>query len=77
MHDVAIQYVNDDHPEIRKAAALTSCQLFVRDPIVHQTSVHAIQVVSDVMEKLLTVGVADAGEPFPSGTSRWHLAHSP
>ncbi|KZF22892.1 phosphatidylinositol 3-kinase tor2 [Xylona heveae TC161] len=60
VRDVAIRYVEDDNPEIRKAAALTCCQLFVRDPIVYQTSHHAIQVVSEVIEKLLTVGVADA-----------------
>ena len=59
VRDVAIRYVEDDDPIIRKAAALTSCQLFVRDPIVYQTSHHAIQVVSDVIDKLLTVGVAD------------------
>ncbi|KAK5740672.1 phosphatidylinositol kinase-related protein kinase tor1 [Elasticomyces elasticus] len=62
VRDVAIRYVEDDDPVIRKAAALTSCQLFVKDPIVHQTSHHAIQVVEDVIEKLLTVGVAD---PMP------------
>ncbi|GAB7363647.1 hypothetical protein MBLNU230_g4217t1 [Neophaeotheca triangularis] len=62
VRDVAIRYVEDDDPVIRKAAALTCCQLFVKDPIVHQTSHHAIQVVSDVIEKLLTVGVAD---PYP------------
>ncbi|TID24911.1 60S ribosomal protein [Venturia nashicola] len=59
VRDVAIRYVDADNPEIRKAAALTCCQLFVRDPIVYQTSHHAIQVVGDVIEKLLTVGVAD------------------
>ncbi|PMD48474.1 FAT-domain-containing protein [Hyaloscypha variabilis F] len=57
--DVAIKYVEDDNPDIREAAALTCCQLYVRDPIVNQTSYHAIQVVSEVIEKLLTVGVAD------------------
>ena len=62
VRDVAIRYVEDDDPIIRKAAALTCCQLFVRDPIVHQTSHHAIQVVADVIEKLLTVAVAD---PIP------------
>jgi serine/threonine-protein kinase mTOR len=59
VRDVAIRYVEDDDPAIRRAAALTTCQLFVKDPIVHQTSHHAIQVVSDVIEKLLAVGVAD------------------
>ncbi|KAI1846264.1 hypothetical protein JX266_007789 [Neoarthrinium moseri] len=59
VRDVAIKYVEDDDPQIREAAALTCCQLYVRDPIVNQTSLHALQVVGDVIEKLLTVGVAD------------------
>jgi FKBP12-rapamycin complex-associated protein len=59
VRDVAIRYVEADNPMIRKAAALTCCQLFVRDPIVHQTSHHAIQVVGDVIKKLLEVGVGD------------------
>lgn len=59
VRDCVIKYVEDDNPETRKAAALTCCQLFVRDPICHQTSNNAIQVVGDVMEKLLTVGIAD------------------
>ncbi len=59
VRDVAIKYVDDENPEIRAAAALTCCQLYVKDPIVNQTSAHAIQVVSEVIEKLLTVGVAD------------------
>lgn len=63
VRDVAIKYVEDEHPDIREAAALTCCQLYVRDPIVNQTSYHAIQVVSEVIEKLLTVGVSD---PDPS-----------
>ncbi|KAM4062714.1 FAT domain-containing protein [Hirsutella rhossiliensis] len=63
VRDVAIKYVEDEDPEIREAAALTCCQLYVRDPIVNQTSYHALQVVGDVIEKLLTVGVSD---PEPS-----------
>ena len=59
VRDVAIRYVEADNPEIRKASALTCCQLFVRDPIVHQTSHHAVQVVGDVIKKLLEVGVGD------------------
>jgi len=59
VRDVAVKYVEDEDPEIREAAALTCCQLYVRDPIVNQTSYHALQVVGDVIEKLLTVGVSD------------------
>ncbi|ORY80056.1 PtdIns-3-kinase tor2 [Protomyces lactucae-debilis] len=59
VRDCVISYLEDDNSEVRKAAALTACQLFVRDPICFQTSNHAIQLVGEVLEKLLTVGIAD------------------
>ncbi|KAL2372816.1 hypothetical protein RJ035_003649 [Blastomyces gilchristii] len=59
VRDVAITFVNNDNPEIRKASALTCCQLFVHDPIINQTSSHSIQVVSEVIDTLLSVGVGD------------------
>ncbi|KAI2189712.1 phosphatidylinositol kinase- protein kinase tor1 [Ophidiomyces ophidiicola] len=59
VRDVAIKYVENDNPEIRKASALTCCQLFVHDPILNQTSSHSLQVVSQVIDKLLSVGVGD------------------
>ena len=51
--------MGNDSPTIRKAAALTCCQLFVHDPIINQVSSHSIQVVGEVISKLLTVGVGD------------------
>ncbi|KAK2747845.1 phosphatidylinositol kinase- protein kinase tor1 [Onygenales sp. PD_40] len=60
VRDVAITFVNNDNPEIRKASALTCCQLFVHDPILNQTSSHSIQVVSEVIDTLLSVGVGDS-----------------
>ncbi|KAG5654196.1 hypothetical protein H0H81_006229 [Sphagnurus paluster] len=59
----ALPYLEDDNTDIRRAAALTCCRLFVRDPICYQASSHAIEVISDVLDKLLTVGIAD---PDPS-----------
>ena len=59
VRDVAIKYVDDDDPEIREASALTCCQLYVRDPIVNQTSQHALQVVADVIDKLIEIGISD------------------
>ncbi|KAI8344851.1 armadillo-type protein [Chlamydoabsidia padenii] len=59
VRDCIVNYLDDDMAEIRKAAAVTCCQLFVRDPICNQTSAHAIKVVGEVLEKLLTVGIAD------------------
>ena len=60
MRDVALDYVDSNSAGIRKAAALTCCQLYLRDPIIHQTSVHALRVVRQVIARLLTVGVGDS-----------------
>jgi FKBP12-rapamycin complex-associated protein len=43
---------------------LASTQLFINDPICNQTSSHSIEIVNDVLEKLLTVGITDPSE-FP------------
>lgn len=60
VRDCVVYYLDDDNAEIRKAAAVTACQLFIRDPICYQTSAHAIEVMRDVLGRLLSVGVADA-----------------
>ena len=72
VRDVAISYVENDNAEIRKASALTCCQLFVHDPIINQTSTHSIQVVNEVIDKLLTVGVGDPDAEIRS-TVLWSL----
>lgn len=59
VRNCALPYLEDEHAEIRQAAALTCCILFVRDPICHQVSNHSIEIISDVLDKLLTVGIAD------------------
>lgn len=60
VRDVTVRYATNEAAEIRRAAALTCCQLFVQDPILHQTSNNAITVVGEVVDQLLTVGVGDA-----------------
>lgn len=72
VRDVAVNYVENDNPEIRKASALTCCQLFFHDPIINQTSGHSIQVVSEVIDKLLTVGIGDP-DPEIRRTVLWSL----
>ncbi|KAL0953824.1 hypothetical protein HGRIS_005004 [Hohenbuehelia grisea] len=59
VRNCALPYLENDHPGVRRAAALTCCRLFVRDPICYQASSHAIEIISDVLDKLLTVGIAD------------------
>ncbi|KAJ7174943.1 phosphatidylinositol 3-kinase [Mycena crocata] len=75
----ALPYVEDDAPEVRRAAALACCRLFgaaagageeygitpamgmgmAGGGVGYQKSGHAVDVVSDVLGKLLTVGIAD------------------
>lgn len=61
VRDNALPYLEDDNPAIRQAAALTCCHLFIKDPICYQASNHSIEIVGDVIDKLLTVGIADPG----------------
>jgi FKBP12-rapamycin complex-associated protein len=56
-----LPYLEDDFPEVRRSAAITCCGLFVNDPITYHVSNHAIEVISDVVDKLLVVGIADPG----------------
>lgn len=55
-----MKYTDSSNSKIRKASALTCCQLFVRDNIIKQSSFHSIKVVGDVITKLLELGVADS-----------------
>ena len=59
VRDVTLRYADHENADIRRAAALTSCQLFTRDPILLQTSHNSIEVVGEVVDKLLTVAVGD------------------
>jgi FKBP12-rapamycin complex-associated protein len=61
VRNCALPYLEEESPEVRRAAALTCCRLFDKDPICYQASNHSIEIVSDVLDKLLTVGIADPG----------------
>lgn len=54
-----VTYMEHSDPRVRKAAALTSCALYVNDPVCHQVSSNSLKAVSLVLEKLLTVAVTD------------------
>lgn len=56
---VIMSYVEHENPHVRKLALLTSCDLFVNDDICKQTSRHALNSVSEVLSKLLTVAITD------------------
>ncbi|KAL8292423.1 hypothetical protein RQP46_001035 [Phenoliferia psychrophenolica] len=63
VRDCVVRYVENDNPDIRGAAALSCCAVLANDPVVSQTSNHAIKLVNEVLEKLLTLAIAD---PDPS-----------
>ncbi|KAK0535707.1 phosphatidylinositol kinase- protein kinase tor1 [Tilletia horrida] len=54
-----LPYLEDDNVEVRKAAAISCAKRFSQDPICYQSSIHAIEVVNDVLDKLISVGIAD------------------
>ncbi|WVQ81658.1 hypothetical protein IAT38_003783 [Cryptococcus sp. DSM 104549] len=59
VRDAALPYLEHDSPEVRREAVHASTQLFINDPICHQTSSHSVEIVSDVLEKLLIVAITD------------------
>ncbi|KAG1772243.1 hypothetical protein EV702DRAFT_976846 [Suillus placidus] len=62
VRNAALPYLEDDNADVRRAGALTCCRLFIVDPICYQASSHAIEIISDVLAKLLTLGIADPGK---------------
>lgn len=59
VRNCTLPYLDLDAKELRKAAAVTCAHMFVNDPICYQTSMHALEVFNDVLDKLIMVGVAD------------------
>ena len=57
----ALPYLEHDSADVRRAAALSCCKLYVRDPICFQQSTHSIEMISDVLGKLITLAIADPG----------------
>lgn len=57
-----ITYLEHNVPKVRQTATITSCEIFIKDPICHQTSVNALNAVNDVLDKLLSISITD---PIP------------
>ncbi|CAB10805.1 TORC2 serine/threonine protein kinase Tor1 [Schizosaccharomyces pombe] len=60
IQESVLSYLENDNSEIRIAAARTCCQVFARDPICRKTNPLAVESVAEVLEKLLTLGIADS-----------------
>ncbi|CCD24461.1 phosphatidylinositol kinase family protein NDAI_0D01470 [Naumovozyma dairenensis CBS 421] len=56
---IIIFYIEHEDSDVRKLAALITCELFTKDPICKQISRNALQSVSEVLSKLLTVSITD------------------
>lgn len=61
VRDCAILYLDDDNPSIRKSAAITTSHLLAQDPVCFQTSNHSLKIVADILERLLSIAIADQG----------------
>ena len=65
VRDCVAIYLEDDNIEVRRAAAATCCHVLVKDTSPQlQASSYSIQVISEVLEKILTAGIADTGMPM-------------
>ncbi|ANB15187.1 phosphatidylinositol kinase-related protein kinase TOR1 [Sugiyamaella lignohabitans] len=69
--DCVIRYMEHDDPQVRKAAALTSCKIYTKDPICNHVSSNALKSVGIVIERLLTISVTD-----PSAEIRYEVLSS-
>ncbi|GMM54893.1 phosphatidylinositol kinase-related protein kinase [Maudiozyma humilis] len=54
-----IFYIEHNDNKVRELAAVTSCGLFVNDGICKQVSINALNTVSEILSKLLTVAITD------------------
>jgi FKBP12-rapamycin complex-associated protein len=57
----ALPYLEDELPEIRLRAVITCCRLFMRDISGIARSNTSLEIINDVLEKLLTVSISDTG----------------
>ncbi|EEB07941.2 phosphatidylinositol kinase Tor1 [Schizosaccharomyces japonicus yFS275] len=60
VQESVLPYLENDNADVRVAAARTCCQVFGEDPICLKTTPLAIESVAEVLEKLLTLAIADA-----------------
>ncbi|KAG9096449.1 phosphatidylinositol kinase- protein kinase tor1, partial [Ceratobasidium sp. 370] len=54
-----IPYLSDEHAILRQTAALTACTLIAVDPVCFQTSDYSVGILMDMLDRLLTLAVAD------------------
>lgn len=59
VRDCTMPYLDDDSFTTRREATLTCLAVYAKDPIMTNTSLHSIELVNDVLDKIMTVAVAD------------------
>ncbi|KAH7327706.1 atypical PIKK FRAP protein kinase [Rhizoctonia solani] len=54
-----IPYLAEEHAIVRQTAALTACTLIAVDPVCFQTSDYSVGILMNMLDRLLTLAVAD------------------
>ncbi|CAD6976866.1 unnamed protein product, partial [Tilletia controversa] len=67
-----LPHLKHENVEVRKAAAVSCAKWFSQDPISCSDSIHAIEVVNDVLDQLVAVAIADP-DPILRCTVLQHL----
>jgi FKBP12-rapamycin complex-associated protein len=59
VRECALLYLDDDSPGIRSVAAITTSKLLTQDPSCYQTNAHSLRIVSEILDRLLSMAIAD------------------
>jgi hypothetical protein len=67
-----IPYLAEEHAIVRQTAALTACTLIAVDPVCFQTSDYSVGILMSMLDRLLTLAVADQGVSEIHSKSVWN-----
>lgn len=59
VRETIISYIEHENTQVRKLAAITSCHLLIKDNIGRNTSLNSLNILSEILSKLLTVAITD------------------
>lgn len=54
-----VSYLVNSSPGVRQTAIYTACTIFENDPICNQTSIHALNAVNDVIDRIMQVLITE------------------
>lgn len=72
VYNCTLPYLEDDSANTRREATVTCLTIFARDPVTSNTSLRTIELVNAVLDKIMSIAVADPEEGLRADALR-HL----